>query len=112
MRPKTLYLWLCILGTALPYSQFISFLREHGPDPRLFVEQLFATPISGFFAMDVIVSAVTLWVLVAVEGKRAPMKYLWAPVVASLAVGVSLGLPMFLYLREASHGRPDPGKRA
>ncbi len=102
MKPKTLYLWLCVAGTALPYWQFIPFLREHGLDLRLFVEQLFANPISGFFGLDVLVSSVVLWVLVAVEGKRAGVRHLWAPVVANLAVGVSLGLPLFLYLREAS----------
>lgn len=110
MRPKTLYLLLCAVGTALPYSQFIPFLREHGLDARLFLEQLFANPISGFFGTDVLVSALVLWVLVAVEGKRAGMKFLWAPVVASLAVGVSLGLPLFLYLREASLERGDLGR--
>jgi len=29
------------------------------------------------------------------------MRNLWAPVAANLAVGVSLGLPLFLYMREA-----------
>lgn len=100
MRAKQLYLGLCVLGTVLPYWQFIPFLLEHPWAPRLFIERLFANPVSGFFAMDVLVSSVVLWVLVAVEGKRAQMKHLWAPVVANLAVGVSLGLPLFLYLRE------------
>lgn len=109
MSPKNLYLVLCVAGTVLPYWQFISFLREHGWAPRLFIEQLFANPVSGLFGMDVLVSSVVLWVLVAVEGSRARMKHLWAPVVANLAVGVSLGLPLFLYLREGSlerRGRP------
>ncbi len=101
MRPKTLYLLLCAVGTALPLWQFVPFLRQNGLDVRLFFEQLFATPVSGFFGWDVIVSSVVLWVLVAVEGRRAQMKHLWAPIVANLAVGVSLGLPLFLYLREA-----------
>ncbi len=107
MRPNTLYFWLCILGTALPYSQFIPFLREHGLDARLFLQQLFANHISGFFGMDVLVSSLVLWVLVAVEGKRARVKHLWAPIVANLAVGVSLGLPLFLYMREASLEQRD-----
>ena len=100
MKAEHLYLVLCVVGTALPCWQFIPFLREHGLDARLFLEQLFANPVSGFFGMDVLVSSVVLWLLVAVEGKRARMKHLWAPVVANLAVGVSLGLPLFLYLRE------------
>ncbi|MEK6333787.1 MAG: DUF2834 domain-containing protein [Acidobacteriota bacterium] len=30
---------------------------------------------------------------------------LWAPIVASLTVGVSLGLPLFLYFHEARLGQ-------
>ena len=30
MKPKSLYLGLCVAGTVLPYSQFLPFLREHG----------------------------------------------------------------------------------
>ena len=100
MTLKGLYLGLCILGTVLPYSQFLPFLREHGLDLRLFLDQLFANSVSGFFAMDVLVSSVVLWVLVFAEGRTAGVKHLWAPVAANLVVGVSLGLPLFLYLRE------------
>lgn len=100
MKPRSLYLVLCIVGTLLPYSQLVPFLREHGLDLRLFFEQLFATPISAFFGWDVIVSSLVLWVFVAVEGRRAGIKHLWLPIVASLTVGVSLGLPLFLYMRE------------
>jgi hypothetical protein len=101
MRPKHAYLVLCIAGTLLPYSQFIPFLRQHGLDLRLFLDQLFANRIAGFFAMDVIVSSLVLWLFVLVDGRRTGVKHLWAPILANLAVGVSLGLPLFLYLREA-----------
>ena len=100
MRPATRYVLLCIAGLVLPYSQLIPFLREHGPDFGLFFQQLFSTRIGAFFAWDVIVSSVVLWVFVLGEGRRAGVKHLWAPLVANLAVGVSLGLPLFLYLRE------------
>ena len=101
MRPKRLYLSLCVAGTLLPCWQFLPFLREHGLDLQLFVEQLFSNPVSGFFGVDVIVSSLVLWVFVYVEGRRSGVKHLWAPIVANLAVGVSLGLPLFLYMREA-----------
>jgi len=100
MKPKGLYLVLCVLGTVLPYSQFVPFLLEHGLDIRLFFEQLFSTRVGGFFGWDVIVSSVVLWVLVFTEGRRVGVRHLWAPIFANLAVGVSLGLPLFLYLRE------------
>jgi len=101
MKPKRLYLLLCVAGTVLPYSQLVPFLRERGFDFRLFVEQLFANRISAFFGWDVIVSSLVLWVFVVVEGRRANLRHLWAPIVANLIVGVSLGLPLFLYMREA-----------
>ena len=100
MRPKHVYFILAILGAVLPLWQFVPFLREHGLALDVFFQQLFSTPVSGFFGMDVIVSSVVLWVLLYVEGRRAGMRHLWLPVVANLIVGVSLGLPLFLYMRE------------
>ena len=100
VKPKIAYLILCILGTLIPYSQFVPFVREHGLDLPLLVQQLFSTRIGGFFGLDVIVSTVVLWFFVYFEGRRAKVKQLWLPVAASLTVGVSLALPMFLYMRE------------
>ena len=105
MNTKNLYLALCVAGIALPCAQFLPWLGEHGLDLRLFVEQLFANRISAFFAMDVIVSSIVLWVFVIAEGQR--VRHRWAPIVASLVVGVSLGLPLFLYLR-TSKSVEDP----
>ena len=98
---KVIYFALCIAGTILPLWQFIPFLREHGLDPSLFFQQLFASPVSGFFGMDVIVSSLTLWVFVYSEGTRLKMQHLWIYVVCNLLVGVSLGLPLFLLMRQA-----------
>jgi hypothetical protein len=100
MRPKGLYLALSVVGTILPVAHFLPFLRLHGLDPRLFMAQLFASPVSGFFGLDVIVSTVVLWIFVASEGRRLVIRGRWAPVAATLLIGVSLGLPLFLYLRE------------
>src|SRR5688572_19348513 len=112
MRPRHLYLVLCVAGTLVPYSQLVPFLREQGLDLGLFVEQLFANRIAAFFGLDVLVSTVVLWAFVLVDGRRTGVKHLWAPLAASLTVGVSLGLPLFLYQREASRERrvqEDPG---
>lgn len=100
MKPKHVYAILGFLGTVLPLWQFVPFLREHGPAFGLFFQQLFSTPVGGFFVLDVIVSSLVLWVLVFVEGQRAGVRHLWVPVLANITVGVSLGLPLFLYMRE------------
>ena len=100
MKPKSLYLLFCIVGTVLPYSQLLPFVRAHGLDLRLICEQLFANRISAFFGLDVVVSALVLFVFVVAEGRRLGMRILWLPVATTLVVGVSLGLPLFLYLRQ------------
>ncbi|MFN6473296.1 MAG: DUF2834 domain-containing protein [Nostoc sp. SerVER01] len=97
---KTIYLLLCILGLVLPYSQFVPFLLEHGLDIKLFFEQLFANKISGFFGMDLIVSSLVFWTFVFTEGTRLKMQNLWIYVGCNLLVGVSLGLPLFLFMRQ------------
>ena len=102
MKRKHVYLILCVLGLALPYSQFVPWLLANGLHMKYFVQQLFANRIGGFFGFDVLVSAVVLIRFVNHEGKRLRMRGLWAPIVATLLVGVSLGFPLFLYLREAA----------
>lgn len=97
---RYIYLVLCILGTVLPYSQFLPFLVEHSLDVNLLLKQLFANRISAFFGFDVIISSLVLWVFVFVEGRRLNMRYLWIYIVCNLAVGVSLALPLFLFVRE------------
>jgi len=102
VNPKTIYLMLCIAGTVLPYSALMPFFGEYGADFRLLLEQLFSSRVGTFFVLDVAVSSVALWVLVLVEGRRAGLKHGWAPIAANLTVGVSLGLPLFLYMREVA----------
>jgi hypothetical protein len=100
MKIRHVYLVLCFLGLLLPYWQFVPWVAQHGVPMRLFVHDLFANRIGGFFAMDVLVSAIVLCVFASVEGRRLQMRSRWLPIAATLLVGVSLGLPLFLYLRE------------
>jgi Terpene cyclase DEP1 len=98
-----------MVGLVLPYFQFLPWLAVNGMNFELFFHQLFANRISAFFGMDVLVSAVTL--MVFVRNDRPPISGIarWLPLIAVLAVGVSLALPLFLYLRE-ENARAEPIK--
>ncbi len=49
-------------------------------------------------------------VFIAAEGRRLAIRIPWIPVVATLAVGVSLGLPLFLFIRQLKlDGQPAQG---
>ena len=99
MQRKSAYLLLCVAGAVLPYWQFVPWVVENGLDVSLLLNQLFANRVSAFFATDVIVSSVVVFVFVRFERSRLGSKW-WLPLVAVLTVGVSLGLPLALYLRE------------
>lgn len=103
MKIKTVYLILCALGVLLPYSQAAPWLAEHGLDLPLFFRQLFENRVGAFFGLDVLVSAAAL--LVFAWGERARGRAVWPVALAVAAVGVSLGLPLLLYLRERRAGR-------
>lgn len=101
MKLKTVYLLLCVLGLVLPYWEFVPWLGANGLNMPLFFQQLFANRIGAFFGLDVLVSAIALLVFVRNESPRLQMPAgRWLPLIAVLTVGVSLGLPLFLYLRE------------
>lgn len=100
MKPKTIYLALCFAGAVLPYWEFVPWVAQHGLSLPLLLRELFANRISAFFGVDVVVSAVVLITFMRVESAQLKIPRRWIPVLAVLTVGVSLGLPMFLYMRE------------
>ena len=107
VKKKHVYLFLCILGTVLPYSQFLLWVSDNGLDVSLLFEQITSSRIAAFGWLDVVVSAVVLFVFMFTDGVERRVERLWLPVVGTLVVGVSLGLPLFLYLVEVSRERRE-----
>ena len=105
MTTTTIYLLLSIVGTVLPFWQFVPWLLEHGLDLPLFIGHMFANGVAGAFSIDVLVSSVVLWVFVLTNGTRDREPHPWAPLAANIVAGVSSGLPLFLYLRERTRTR-------
>jgi len=97
---KKLYLAFAVLGAVIPYTQFLPWLRVNGLNFHLFVQQLFVNRISSFFALDLLLTAVVLVGWVRRTGARDQVPHLWLPIVGTFLIGVSFGLPIFLYLQE------------
>jgi len=93
---KRFWLVLCVVGTILPYSVFIPWLLDNGLDVARLVEQA-SHPIAAFAWLDVIVSAVAVLARAGSQIARGQRRF-WAVVIGTCAVGVSLGLPLYLYL--------------
>ncbi|PID31766.1 hypothetical protein CR970_04085 [Candidatus Saccharibacteria bacterium] len=98
MKRTHVYLLLFLLGTVVPYWEFGGFILTHGFNVSLMAEEMFASRMSRFFVYDVAISAVVLCVYI-MQHKR-DTRYYALPILATLTIGVSAGLPLFLYLRE------------
>ncbi|MGD2177470.1 MAG: DUF2834 domain-containing protein [Anaerolineae bacterium] len=96
MRLKHLYIVLCLIGT-VPYTQFIPWVVENGLNVPLSVAQIASSRLAAFGCIDVIVAALALLVFIFSDGRRHQVPGLWLPTVT---VGVPLGLPLYLLLRE------------
>jgi hypothetical protein len=97
---KYIYAVLSVVGAAAPLSQFIPWLADNGLSLTTLVEEAFSSRISAFAWLDVFVSALVVAAFILVEGKRLRVRHLWAPLIGLASVGVSFGLPLFLFLRE------------
>lgn len=94
-----LYILLSIVGTVLPLSQFIPWLSTHGLNIPLLLQQATSSNIAAFAWADVLVSGIVVIVFIMAEGRRLGIRHLWLPL-SCIAVGPSLALPLFLFLRE------------
>lgn len=103
MAPRAVYLLLAALGTIIPGIPFAGWLRDQPLDaglPTRFLGELFSTRIGAFFGLDVILSALALFAFMLAERRTRPAIRRWTAVTGTLLVGVSLGLPLYLYERE------------
>jgi len=100
MNKSTLYLLFSVIGGVIPWVFLAQFLGEPQPLIAHFFLSAFVNNVASSFATDLIISALVFFIFVVIEGKRLKMRRLWIYVVATLGVGLSFGLPLFLYARE------------
>ena len=100
MSTKNIFLFLAIIGFVLPYYFFLQLPAENGFNLPLLIQPFFANSFMKGSAMDLTISVIVFWTYVFVEASRLQMKNSWAYVLATLLVGLSFALPLFLYFRE------------
>lgn len=86
-----------VLGFVIPYVALVTFVAQHGLNFALLVEQVFATPGSTFFALDVIVAALFA-IYLALADKRVRHVRVGLVLAAAL-VGPSFALPLYVKVR-------------
>ena len=100
MSKKNIFLILAILGFVAPYFFFLQVPPESALDLSALIQPLFANNFMKGVGMDLMVSVIVFWVFVFIEANRIQMKSPWLYLLATLLVGLSFALPLFLYFRE------------
>jgi len=96
---KPFLILCCVAGTIVPYWFAAPFFLLHGLNFRLFMEEIFATRISSFFAADLILSSVIFLSWSRREARAGNVRGWWFVLVCNLVVGLSLALPVYLLKR-------------
>lgn len=99
MNYKTLYLILAVVGATIPYIFYVGFIQENGLDMMAIYEAAFANGIAGGLTADLLISSFAFWAA-AIEmwhSDRGPAP--WAFIIVTLLVGLSLALPLYLFVR-------------
>ena len=96
---RHIFLVLAIIGTVLPMYYFISWFDEFGYDLGAMVEAWNVNDATTGLVYDLTVSfaALVIWIIWETMQTRRWLNLIAIP--ASLCIGVSCGLPLYLWLR-------------
>lgn len=94
---RRVFLLLAALGAVIPYTAFSVFIARHGLALAVLVRQAFGSPGATFFTLDVVMSAVAVIAAVALD--RLDARERWWSIAATVLIGPSCGLPLWLALR-------------
>ncbi|MGV6890041.1 DUF2834 domain-containing protein [Rhodophyticola sp. SM2404] len=96
---RMLYLALAIAGSIWPMYYFVSWFNENSWSIMAMVDAWHANDATSGLVWDLTIAAFTLtiWVIVEAISRRDWLSLLAIP--ATYCIGVSCGLPLYLFLR-------------
>jgi len=108
---RSFYLVMMVLGTVLPWYFFSGFIAENGAGLTGFLGSMYANGAAAGAVTDLLISAAIFWVWSFNDAQRTGVPKWWLVVPATVAVGLSLALPLYLWLRagvEAATSQAGP----
>lgn len=96
---RKFYVLLTIVGIFAPMVFFVPWVMAHGLDIQKLLAEIAASKISAFAWMDVMVSAIALIGFILYERRTLNVPFFGLAIAATLMIGVSAGLPLYLALR-------------
>jgi hypothetical protein len=98
---RLIYLALAIWGTVHPMYYFIAWFNENGYDLLAMVEAWHTNAASSGLVWDLTIAALALTVWIISEAYSSGKWSGLIAIPATFCIGVSCGLPLYLFLRTA-----------
>lgn len=99
---RNFYLVATIIGTVVPWIFFAQFIGSNSVNLWAFLAGLYANGAAGGFASDIFITAAVFWVWSYLDSQKTGVANWWLVIPATLCVGLSMALPLYLYLREGA----------
>lgn len=98
---RMIYLALAVWGAIHPMYYFATWFRANGVDMGGMIDAWHANAASSGLVWDLTIAAITLtvWIIAEVAVRRNWLALIAIP--ATFGIGVSCGLPLYLFLRTA-----------
>ncbi|MDX8354262.1 DUF2834 domain-containing protein [Cognatiyoonia sp. IB215182] len=97
---RIVYLLLAIWGTVHPMYYFISWFQENGWSIMAIVDAWHVNNATSGLVWDLTIAAVALTIWIIFEAFKTKNYLSLIAIPATFCIGVSCGLPLYLYLRE------------
>ena len=98
---RMIYLGLAVWGAIHPMYYFVSYMRETGTGLGGLIDAWYVNASTHGLVWDLTIAALalTLWILADVATRRNWLALIAIP--ATFCIGVSCGLPLYLFLRSS-----------
>jgi len=96
---RMIYLALAVIGSIWPMYYFVSWFNEYGWSISAMIDAWYVNDATTGLVWDLTIAAVTLtiWVITEAISRRDWLSLVAVP--ATYCIGVSCGLPLYLFLR-------------
>ncbi len=98
---KKFYFVAMIVGAVTPLYLFTQHFAARGFSLSDFVVASFPNPAASGLVADLILSATLGLIVFGREARALGVRGFWAVALGTLLIGLSFGLPLYLYLRES-----------
>lgn len=99
---RSFYLLMAVIGTIVPWIFFAGFFSANGLDVPGFLGGLFVNGAAGGISADVILSSAVFWAWSRGDALKKGVGNWWILIPATVLVGLSLALPLYLWMREGA----------